>query len=180
MLPIPEGLGSNPVSSKIYDQHIIPVSYRKVKNKEKSDREWPIFKLPLMLPQVILNLKEFIFAFDFCNFFLDAAKNVAHNKNDKSFNFTKIYEIEKSNFVVTFNNRNIFAINVRSFEQIDVFQRRFGHIRDVCVDLLNVYVVGSVGNVVKYKMSFADFENGVDEVDFVTTVKMIFLNHEAL
>ena len=63
---------------------------------------------------------------------------------------------------------------MRSFEQIDVFQRRFGHIRDVCVDLLNVYVVGSVGNVVKYKMSFADVENGVEEVDFVTTVKMIF------
>ena len=52
-LPLPEVRGSNPVIGKTYWTFVYCQLNRKDENKEKRDREWPIFKLKLKLRQIL-------------------------------------------------------------------------------------------------------------------------------
>ena len=101
-------------------------------------------------------------------------KIVSFSKSVKNqnLNFGKVLKLGNTDFVLTFNKQVIFVFDSRTFENVDVFQRRFGQIVDVVVDESNVYVVGSVGVVVKYSASVRDVENvGVDEVDLAPSVR---------
>ena len=113
--------------------------------------------------------------YQFINFLKPGGgKIVSFSKSVKNqnLNFGKVLKLGNTDFVLTFNKQVIFVFDSRTFENVDVFQRRFGQIVDVVVDESNVYVVGSVGVVVKYSASVRDVENvGVDEVDLAPSVR---------
>ncbi len=110
------------------------------------------------------------------------SKIVAYNKSGKNtavtqpLNFTKLLSVENSKFFLTFNKQSIFIFDSRNLETVDNFHRRFGEIRDVCVDDLNIYIRGSVDTISKYRLSTEIVDNGFDEADFVSTVKNFISN----
>ncbi len=110
-------------------------------------------------------------------FFPGNSKIVAYNKSGKNtsitqpLNFSKLLSVENSKFILTFNKQSIFIFDSRNFETVDNFHRRFGEIRDVCVDDSYIYIRGSSDTISKYKLSTEIVDNGFDETDFVSTVK---------
>ena len=110
------------------------------------------------------------------------SKIVAYNKSGKNtevtqpLNFSKLLSVENSKFLLTFNKQSIFVFDSRNLENVDNFHRRFGEIRDVCVDNSNIYIRGSIDTVSKYKLSTEIVDNGFDEADFISTVKHFFFD----
>jgi len=102
---------------------------------------------------------------------------VAYNKSGKNtsitrpLNFSKLLAVENSKFILTFNKQSIFIFDSRKFETVDNFHRRFGEIRDVCVDDSYIFIRGSSDTISKYKLSTEIVDNGFNEADFVSTVK---------
>jgi glutamine cyclotransferase len=109
-------------------------------------------------------------------FFSGSSKIVSYNKSGKNLNeplnFTKLFLVGKSSFVLTFNKQSIFIFDVKNLESVDRFHRRFGEIREVFVDESNIFVWGSSDTVLKFQLKVDESqESGEDESDFVSTVK---------
>jgi hypothetical protein len=85
-------------------------------------------------------------------------------------NLTKLLPVRNSDFVLTFNEQNLFLFSADTLDVVAVFRRRFGEIRNVIVDDSDVYVIGSVDTVAKYRISVEDVDSGNDEPDFASTV----------